>query len=446
MIKLKTELPGPRSKALEAERKKYVPRGVASYTHIYVVKAHGAELEDVDGNHLLDFAAGIAVTNVGHSPERVVRAVQEQASRFLHASINVTPYEGYVRLSERLNRVTPGSFPKKTLLVNSGAEAVENAIKIARAATGRTAVVCFEHAYHGRPHMAMTLTSHALPYKVGFGPYCPDVYRAPFPYLYRWPGTGEEGGEQDFVAEECFRQFEDMVAINIDASQVAAVIIEPVQGEGGFLPAPVKFLKKLQAFCRENGIVFIADEVQTGFGRTGTLLACERLGAEPDIVTMGKGLGAGMPISAVTGRADIMDAVGVGGIGGTYAGNPLSCASALEVLDMFEDGSLLERARAMEEPLRQRLLSWKDRYEFIGNVQGIGTMQAMEIVKSRATKEPDWEAAWEILTHCYKRGLVILSAGTYDSIVRLLMPLVIEPEQLEEGLDVLETALQALKT
>ena len=445
MIELKTELPGPRSRALEAERKKHVPRGVASYTPIYVAKAHGAVLEDVDGNRLLDFASGIAVTNVGHTPERVVRAIQEQASRVLHAGFNVTPYEGYVRLAERLNRATPGSFAKKTMLVNSGAEAVENAIKIARAATGRSAIVCFEHAYHGRPQMAMTLTSHALPYKVGFGPFCSDVYRAPYPYLYRWPGTGEEGGEQDFVAEECFRQFEDLVATDISPNQVAAVIIEPVAGEGGFLPAPVKFLQKLQAFCREHGIVFIADEVQTGFGRTGTLFACEQLGAEPDIMTTAKGLGAGMPISAVTGRADIMDAVMVGGIGGTYAGNPLACASALEVFNMFEDGSLLKRARELGETIQKRFLAWKEKYAAIGNVQGLGTMQAMEIVKSRAGKEPDWEAATQVYHHCYEHGLVVLSAGTYDSIVRMLMPLVIEPEQLEEGLGVLETELQALE-
>ncbi len=442
VIKLKTELPGPRSRALMEVREKQVPRGVFHFTPVFIEKAHGAVIEDVDGNQLLDFASGIAVVNVGHTPEQVVRAVQEQASRFLHPCFMVTPYEGYVRLAERLGRLTPGAFPKKTMLANSGAEAVENAVKLARTATGRPAVVCFQHAFHGRTYMAMTLTAKVKPYKHGFAPFCPEVYRAPYPYVYRWTGAGEEGGDPDRVAEECFRQFEDMVGNDISPDKVAAVIIEPVAGEGGFIPAPAKFLQKLQAFCREHGIVFIADEIQTGFGRTGPLFACEQLGVEPDIITMAKGLGGGMPIAAVTGRAELMDSAEPAALGGTYGGNPLACAAALQVLDLFEDGSLLKRAQGLGETLQKRLRVWKEKYAAIGDVRGLGPMQGIEFVKSRASKEPDREAVGRLVRYGYEHGVVVLPAGTYGNVIRFLIPLVMEPEQLEEGLGVLEDGLR----
>ncbi|UCF80394.1 MAG: 4-aminobutyrate--2-oxoglutarate transaminase [Acidobacteriota bacterium] len=442
VIKLKTELPGPRSRALMEENNKQVARGVFHFTPIFMAKAHGVMIEDVDGNQLLDFASGIAVLNVGHTPERVVRAVQEQAARFLHPCFMVTPYEGYVRVAERLGALTPGSFPKQTMLANSGAEAVENAVKVARTATGRPAIICFEHAFHGRTYMAMTLTAKVKPYKHGFAPFCPEVYRAPYPYVYRWPQTGEDGGDPDLVAEECFRQFEDMVNNDISPDQVAGVIIEPVAGEGGFIPAPAKFLQKLQAFCREHGIVFIVDEIQTGFGRTGTFFACEQLGVEPDIITSAKGLGGGMPLSAVTGRTELMDTVEPAALGGTYGGNPLACASALEVLNMFEDGSLLKRSKELGKILQKRLRAWKKSFPGIGDVRGMGPMQAVEFVKSRAGKEPDREAAGRLVRHGYEHGVVVLPAGTYGNVIRFLIPLVMEPEQLEEGLNVLEDGLR----
>jgi 4-aminobutyrate aminotransferase/(S)-3-amino-2-methylpropionate transaminase len=440
-IKLKTEIPGPRSKALMAERMQAVARGPFHTTPVFVSRGRGALLDDVDGNTLIDFGAGIGVVNAGHTAEPVVKAVQEQAAQLLHGSINVTPYESYIRLCEKLNQATPGTHKKKTFLANSGAEAVENAIKIARYHTGRQAIVCFDHAFHGRTYMAMSLTSKAKPYRLGFGPFNPEIYRAPFPYAYRWPTTSDPAR----VSDECFQQFEELVNSRIGANQVAAVILEPVLGEGGFVPAPAPFLAKLREFCTANGIVLIADEIQTGFGRTGTMFASEQLGLVPDLITTAKGLGCGMPISAVTGRAEIMDAPGDGGIGGTFGGNPVSCAAALAVFQMFEKGDVLARARKLGESLSRRLGEWKEKYPAIGEVRGLGPMQAMEFVKDRKSKTPHPDLAKALVKHCYERGLVIMTAGSYGNNVRLLMPLVIEADQLEEGLGVLESGLKALK-
>jgi 4-aminobutyrate aminotransferase/(S)-3-amino-2-methylpropionate transaminase len=341
-----------------------------------------------------------------------------------------------VKLSEKLNAATPGSFAKKTLLVNSGAEAVENAIKIARAFTGRQAVICFDHAYHGRTYMAMALTAKAKPYKVGFAPFPSEIYRAPFPYEYR--------GE---TADSAFKKFEELVATQVTPQQVAAVIIEPVLGEGGFVPAPKEFLKKIREFCTTNGIVLIADEIQTGFGRTGTLFASERLDFVPDLMTLAKGLGAGLPIAAVTGRADIMDAPMDGGIGGTYGGNPVACAAALAVFDLFEknNGELLKKSVVVGETIRARLNSWKEKYPVIGDVRGLGPMMAVELVKDRQTKEPHREAVAALMKYAYEHGVIALSAGTFGNVVRLLVPLVIEKDQLEEGLNVLEEGLKSIK-
>lgn len=439
-IKLQTAIPGPKSKQLMLERKLHVARGPFHSSPVFIARASGALIEDVDGNTLIDLAAGIGVVNVGHAPESVVAAVCSQAERVLHAGFNVTPYEGYVKLSAALNKATPGGFAKKTLLVNSGAEAVENAIKIARVHTGRQAIVCFDHAFHGRTYMAMSLTSKVKPYKTGFGPFNAEVYRVPFPYAYRWPAVSS-GGD---VSSECFKRFEEIVNHQVGAANVAAVIIEPVLGEGGFVPAPREFLAKLREFCTTNGIVLIADEIQTGFGRTGTLFASEQLGLIPDLMTMAKGLGAGMPIAAVTGRAEIMDAPIEGGIGGTYGGNPVACAAALAVFELFGDGKLLTRARTLGAKLQARLGEWQSRYSVVGDTRGLGPMQAIELVKDRATREPHREAAAAVVKHCYERGVIILTAGTYGNVIRVLAPLVIRDEELGEALDVLEDGIKAL--
>jgi 4-aminobutyrate aminotransferase/(S)-3-amino-2-methylpropionate transaminase len=435
-IRLNTPLPGPKSKALMERRRAAVARGPFHSTPIFVKSAKGALVEDVDGNQLLDFASGIGVVNVGHSPASVVQAISEQAAQVIHSGFNVIPHESYVKLAEKLNAAAPGTFAKKTLLINSGAEAVENAIKIARAFTGRQAVICFDHAYHGRTYMAMALTAKAKPYKVGFAPFPSEIYRAPFPYEYR--------GE---TADSAFKKFEEVVSTQVTPQQVAAVIIEPVLGEGGFVPAPREFLKKLREFCTANGIVLIADEIQTGFGRTGTLFASEQLGFEPDLVTLAKGLGAGLPIAAVTGRAEIMDAPMDGGIGGTYGGNPVACASALAVFELFEKNSaeLLKKAKAVGETIQKRLNSWKEKYPIVGDVRGLGPMMAVELVKDRKTKEPNREAVAALMKYSYEHGVLTLSAGTFGNVVRLLVPLVIEKDQLEEGLNVLEEGLKSLK-
>jgi 4-aminobutyrate aminotransferase/(S)-3-amino-2-methylpropionate transaminase len=365
-IAIRTELPGPQSRALMAMREAEVARGLFHATPLFVARAHGAVIEDVDGNHLLDFASGIAVTNLGHTPEAVVAAIRAQATELLHGSFNVLPYEGYVSLCARLNRITPGDFPKKTFLANSGAEAVENAVKIARAYTRRPAVLAFEHAFHGRTHLAMSLTGKARPYRLGFGPFAPEVYRAPYPLSYRSAAPDPAGA--------CLAAVHDLVLDHIGADQLAAIVVEPVLGEGGVVPAPAAFLRGLRDLCDAHGVVLVVDEIQTGFGRTGTLFACEQYGLVPDLVTLAKGLGSGLPIAAVTGRAEIMDAPGVGAIGGTFGGNPVACAAALAVLDAFaaDGGALLARARALGDMLGAGLASLAERHPSIGDARGLG--------------------------------------------------------------------------
>jgi 4-aminobutyrate aminotransferase/(S)-3-amino-2-methylpropionate transaminase len=442
-IRLRTKLPGPKSLQLMEHRKLHVARGPFHATPIFIERARGAVIEDVDGNHLIDLAAGIAVNNIGSTSQRVVEAVQQQAQKFLHASFNVTPYEIYSTLCEKLNRAFPGnpSFERKSFLVNSGAEAVENAIKIARAFTQRSSIVCFDHAFHGRTYMAMTLTAKFKPYKYGFGPFNPEVSRAQFPYAYRW----QSGSDPAKVSEECFSSFEDHIHSQLSPTQEAAVIIEPITGEGGFIPAPQEFLARLREFCTRYGIVLIADEIQTGFGRTGTLFACEQLKLTPDLLITAKGLGGGMPISAVTGRADIMDAPIEGGIGGTFAGNPISCAAALAVFETIEKDGVLFHARQLAQRLEARLQQWKERYPIIGDVRGLGVMQAIEFVKSRETKQPHPEAVKALTKYAYEHGVIAMSAGTYSNVLRFLPPLTTEFALLEEGLDVLESGLKNLK-
>jgi len=440
-IQLKTSIPGPRSQALMQRRAAAVARGPFHATPVYIEKAEGALIHDVDGNTFLDFAAGLGVVNVGHCPPDLVTAVQAQTSRFLHAGFNVTPYESYIALAEKLNARVPGDGPKKTLLVNSGAEAVENAVKIARAYTKRPAIVCFDHAYHGRTYMAMTLTAKAKPYKFGFSPMNSDVYRVPYPYLYRW---SPKPPDEETLSNESFAKFVEVVQSQVGAEQVAAVIIEPVLGEGGFVPAPRAFLQKLREFCTQQGIVLIFDEVQTGFGRTGAWFACERLGVAPDLLTSAKGLGDGLPIAAVVGRSDIMDAPGEGGIGGTFGGNPVACASALAVFDLFEKTDLFANAAQLEKILIGRLDDWKSKYACVGDVRGLGPMRGVEFVKDRVTQEPWKDAVGKVQRYAYEHGVICLSAGTFGNVLRFLVPLVMSETQLHEGLDIIEQGIQRL--
>jgi 4-aminobutyrate aminotransferase/(S)-3-amino-2-methylpropionate transaminase len=436
-IQLRTPIPGPKSKALAARRAQAVPRGLSHGTPIYVAKAEGAWLEDVDGNRYIDFAGGIGCLNVGHRREAIVRSVREQLDRFMHTCVQVTPYEGYIRLAERMNEVTPGKFPKKTLFVNSGAEAIENAVKIARAYTKRPAIIAFEDAFHGRTMMTLALTSKTHPYKAGFAPFPGDVYRIPFAYCYRCSYSLKYPSCDLY----CARHLEDTFKRVVANEEVAAVIAEPVLGEGGFIAPPPDYFKVLVDLCHKYGVLFIADEVQSGFGRTGAMFASERYGIEPDVLVTAKSLGGGLPLAAVTGRAEIMDAPAPGGLGGTFAGNPLSCAAALAVLDLFEHEDLLTRANELGDQFQRRARDWQRRWPLVGDVRGLGGMQAIELVQSQETKAPAAEETKQITQYCYEHGLITITAGTYSNVIRVLVPLVATKEQIDEGLDVLESAL-----
>ena len=439
-IQLRTAIPGPKSKALSERRAKAVPRGLSHGTPIYVAKAEGAWLEDVDGNRYLDFAGGIGCLNVGHRRDEVVDAVKDQLDRFLHTCVQVTPYESYVRLAERMNEVTPGKFAKKTIFVNSGAEAVENAVKIARAYTKRPGIIAFEDAFHGRTMMTLALTSKTHPYKAGFAPFPSEVYRVPFAYCYRC-SYSKKYPSCDLY---CARHLEDTFKRVVANEEVAAVIAEPVLGEGGFIAPPPDYFEVLVDLCHKHGILFIADEVQSGFGRTEALFASQRYGIEPDILVTAKSLGGGLPLAGVTGRAEIMDAPGVGGLGGTFAGNPLSCAAALAVLDLFEREDLLSRADELGDHFQRRAREWQCRWPIIGDVRGLGGMQAIELVKSQDAKVPATEETKKIPQYCYEHGLITITAGTYSNVIRVLVPLVITKEQTDEALDVLESGIVAV--
>jgi 4-aminobutyrate aminotransferase/(S)-3-amino-2-methylpropionate transaminase len=438
--KVVTEIPGPRSKELFARRADAIPQGVANIHPIVTARASGAIIEDVDGNRLIDFATGIAVLNVGHTSPAVVEAAQRQLELDTHTCFHVTANEPYIALAERLNALAPGDFAKKTMFANSGAEAVENAVKIARYHTKRSAVVVFDHAFHGRTLLAMSLTAKVMPYKQGFGPFAPEVFRLPFAYPYRCP----TGGTPETCAGSCLRYAIDEMHKHIGEQNIAAVVVEPIQGEGGFVvPAP-GFLKGLAEFCSENGILFVADEIQSGMGRAGRWFAIEDEGVVPDLVTSAKSLGGGLPISAVTGRAEIMDVVHVGGLGGTYGGNPVAAAAALAVLDQIEREGLLERSRTLGERVLDRLREMQGRHEMIGEVRGRGMMSAIELVRDRGTKEPiDGPTGTAIVQRALSEGLVLLKAGTYDNVLRLLPPLTIDEPLLDEGLQILEDALAA---
>jgi 4-aminobutyrate aminotransferase/(S)-3-amino-2-methylpropionate transaminase len=438
-IQIRTAIPGPRSQALHQRRQQAVPRGLSHATPVYVAKAEGALIEDVDGNVFIDLAGGIGCLNVGHRHPGITNAIHQQADRFLHTCAQVTPYESYIALAEAMNRITPGDFAKKTLFVNSGAEAVENAVKIARACTGRQAVICFEDAFHGRTMLGLALTSKTHPYKAGFGPFPNEIYRIPYAYCYRcsygksFPSCKVHCGNQAF--DEFFRR-------HVAQENVAAILVEPVLGEGGFVVPPPEFFAELRKVCDRHGIVLIADEVQTGFARTGAMFACERFGFVPDLITTAKSLGGGLPLAAVTGKADIMDAAVPGGLGGTFAGNPVSCAAGLAVIDAIEKENFCDRAEHLGDHFKRRTHEWQQRWPIIGDIRGLGAMCAIELVHP-ATRTPAPAETNQITRYCYEHGVVALSAGSFANVIRILMPLVITDAQFDEALDVLEAAIAA---
>ncbi len=433
---LKTEIPGPRSKEIHARKTAAVASGVGTTLPIYVTEAGGGIVVDADGNQLIDFGSGIAVTSVGNAAPRVVDAVQQQIAAFTHTCFMVTPYEGYVAVAEKLNELTPGTFDKRTALFNSGAEAVENAVKIARHYTGRQAVVAFDHAYHGRTNLTMALTAKNMPYKHRFGPFAGEIYRVPMAYPFRWP-TGPEN-----CADEAFAEFVSLVHTQVGESNCAAVLIEPIQGEGGFIvPAP-GFLAKVADWCRENDILFIADEIQSGFCRTGDWFACEYEGVVPDLITTAKGIAGGMPLAGVTGRAEVMDAVHTGGLGGTYGGNPVACAAALGAIETMQAEDLAGAAKRIEATMRPRLEALAGKYDVVGEVRGRGAMLALELVEP-GTLTPNAKLTGEIAAACHQQGLITLTAGTFGNVLRFLPPLVIGDDLLQEGLDILEAAFAA---
>jgi 4-aminobutyrate aminotransferase / (S)-3-amino-2-methylpropionate transaminase / 5-aminovalerate transaminase len=436
-IQLRTTIPGPRSQVLMKRRDAAVVRAAYHATPVFVAKAEGAVVEDVDGNRLIDFAGGIGCLNTGHRAPAVIEAVRRQLDRFLHTSFNVLPYESYIEVCEKLNAIVPGKGPKKTLLVNTGAEATENAVKIARAYTRRPGIIAFEDAFHGRTYMAMAMTSKTHPYKAGFEPFPAEVYRIPYAYCYRCSYSLKYPSCEVFCAKHIEDAFKRVVA----AETVAAVIVEPILGEGGFVTPPPEFFPTLTEICRKHGILVIADEVQTGFARTGAMFACERLGLEPDLVTMAKSLTGGLPMAAVTGRADIMDVSSSGQLGGTFGGNPAACEAALAVLEIIEKENLCARANLLGERFRKRAAKWQAQWELVGDVRGLGAMQALELVRSKATREPADEETKQVAQYCYEHGLVLITAGSYGNVIRLLMPLVVTDAQMDEAMDVLEGAL-----
>lgn len=437
-IERKTAIPGPKSAAWMERKLAAVPRSIGTALPAVVSEAHGAVITDIDGNRYLDFTGGIGALNAGHTPEAVVAAVQEQAAKFLHTCFMISPYEGYIEVCEELNKRTPGSFEKKTMLANSGAEAVENAVKIARAYTKRPAVIAFEDGYHGRTLLASSLTSKTAPYKAGFGPFAPEIYRMPYAYCYRcaYNLTYPE------CQVHCATKLEDMFLRHVAADSVAAVIFEPVLGEGGFVAPPPEWFAEIAAICKKHGILVIADEVQTGFGRTGTTFMCEQVGLEPDLICTAKSMSSGMPLAAVTGRAEIMDAPGPGQLGGTFGGNPLACAAALATMRVMDEDNLNAASARFGETFRRYAEEWSQRFEMIGDVRSVGAMCALELVSDRAAKTPAKEAAQQVLAYCHAQGLLVISAGVYGNVVRLLAPLVVTEEQVEEGFAILEAALE----
>jgi 4-aminobutyrate aminotransferase / (S)-3-amino-2-methylpropionate transaminase / 5-aminovalerate transaminase len=425
---------------LEKLRAQCIPPGHMSITSSYVESAKGALVWDVEGKEFIDFAGGIGVMNVGHSHPKVVAAIKDQAEKFTHTCFMVMPYEPTVQLASKICMATPGSFPKTTLFINSGAEAVENAVKIARYYTKRPAVIAFENGYHGRTLLTMTLTSKVKPYKFGFGPFAPEVYRMPYAYCYRCP-FGLEYPDCDVACADHLKEF---FISHVAPEKTAAVIAEPIMGEGGFITPPPEYFPKLINICHDNGILFIADEIQTGMGRTGKMFAMEHWNVAPDLVTVAKSLAAGMPLSAVVGKKEIMESVHPFGLGGTYGANPVACAAGLAVMEIIEEENLLNASKELGKKLQKRFDAFQNEYEIIGDVRGLGPMLAMELVKDRQTKEPATDEAKELVKFCHEKGLIILACGNFGNVIRTLMPLVITDEQLDSGLAILEEGLKSL--
>ena len=432
-----SEIPGPKSREMLARRAAALPSGLGKSTEVVVDKAEGALVWDVDGNQLIDFAGGIGMVNLGHRPQVVIDAVKAQLDKHIHPGMLVTTFECYLEFAELLNKITPGDYPKKTLLSSSGSEAVENAVAIAKYYTKRPAVICFEGAYHGRTMLTLSLTSKYNLFKRGFGSYSQDIYRFHSPNVYRRPKSMTEEEYIDF----CIERFDQNLISHVDPSAVAAIIIEPVQGEGGFIPVPKRFLEKIRKVCDEHGIVFIADEVQSGSGRTGKFLAIEHSDVIPDLVTMAKSIGSGLPIAAITGKAEIMDAPHLGGIGGTYSGSPIAVAGALATVKELIKPEFLDRATHVGKIITNRINAMKEKFSVIGEVRGLGAMLVVEFVKDRDTKEPDMDFAMAVIKKSVSNGLILIRAGLYTNCIRFLPPIVITDEQLHEGLDVIENAI-----
>jgi len=435
VIEIKTELPGPRSRELLAREAEAVASPLQVHLPIFAAQAEGATITDVDGNVFVDFAGGVGVMNVGHGNPRVVEAVLEQAARFIHTDFTVVPYPGYVELAERLSALVPISGGARAAFFNAGTEAVENAVKLARLYTKRSAVIAFEGGFHGRTMLSMTMTSKTHPYKTGMGPFAPEVYRAPFPSAYRGP-----------TVSEALAQLERMFGQHVSPESVAAIVFEPQLGEGGFIPADPEFVRGLRRLCDTHGIVLVADEVQTGFGRTGRMFAMEHFDVEPDLITIAKSVAAGLPLSGVIGRRQIMDHPHAGAIGGTYIGNPVALAAALAVLDVFEEDAVLERATVVGAQIREQMLGWRDRYTQIGDVRGLGAMLAIELVHDRETKEPAPDLAGAVIDAALERGLILLKAGVYGNCIRVLCPLTISDPELDDALHAWDGALAAVLT
>jgi 4-aminobutyrate aminotransferase / (S)-3-amino-2-methylpropionate transaminase / 5-aminovalerate transaminase len=430
-IDLKTAIPGPRSQEILERKAQVIAEPLSIFLPVVIERGEGATLTDVDGNTFIDFTGGVGCLNVGHANPRVVDAVQEQAAKFLHTDFTIVPYEVYVTLAERLIELSPFSGPAKAAFFNAGTEAIENAVKFARAYTKRPAVIAFEGGFHGRTLLAMSMTSKTHPYKAGLGPFAPEVYRMPFAQDYRGPS-----------AAEALAALERALVTHVAAESVAAIVVEPIQGEGGFVVAPPEFMEGLRRICDDNGIVLVVDEVQTGFGRTGKLFAIEHYGVEPDLMTVAKAIAAGLPLSGVIGKAEIMDAPGDSAIGGTYVGNPVAQAAALAVLDVFEEDGLVERATQIGEAIRARMDAWASRWPAIGDVRGLGAMLAIELVHDRETKDPAPEVASAVVEAAAERGLLLLKSGIYSNCIRVLVPFVISDAELDEALGVWEQALE----
>jgi 4-aminobutyrate aminotransferase / (S)-3-amino-2-methylpropionate transaminase / 5-aminovalerate transaminase len=434
-IEVRTEIPGPRSQEIIARKEQVVAEPLSLVHPVVVAEGRGALLTDVDGNTFVDLTGGVGCLNVGHSHPRVVEAAQQQLSRFGHTDFTIIPYEPYVELAERLIGISPVRPPAKAAFFNAGTEAIENAIKFARSFTKRPAVIAFEGAFHGRTLLAMTMTSKTHPYKAGLGPFAPEVYRVPFPHSYRGPST-----------DEALAALERAFLTQVAPESVAAIVMEPVLGEGGFVAAPTEFVQGVRRLCDEHGIVFVVDEVQTGYGRTGKMWAIEHHGVEPDLLVVAKSIAAGLPLSAVLGRAEIMDAPADSAIGGTYVGNPVAQAAALAVLDVFDEENLVARAGELGEAIRVRMEAWRDRFDAVGDVRGLGAMLAIELVRDRETKEPDADSATAVVEAAAQRGVLLLKSGIYGNCIRVLTPLVISDAELDEALGAWEQALESVLT